>query len=65
MALKGLGARYENDVAARVDSGFNNSTYRTVFDRFEAESTEVRLFPTPVALFKDMSLSACSYCYFQ
>ena len=38
-----LSARYENDIAARVDSGFNNSTYQTVFDRFEAEGTEVRL----------------------
>lgn len=60
-----LSARYENDIAGRVDSGFNDSTYQTVFDKFGAEGTEVRLFPTSVALFKDISLSACSYYYFQ
>lgn len=60
-----LSARYENDIARRVNSGFNDSTYQTVFDRFEAEGTEVRLFPPSVALSKDISLSTCSYYYFQ
>ena len=36
-----LGQRYENDEEARTKSGFDNSTYKTVFDRFESEASEV------------------------
>lgn len=56
-----LSARYENDVAARVHSGFDNSTYKTIFDKIEAEGTEVRSVPPS----QDISLSICSYYYFQ
>jgi len=41
-----LSTRYENDEAARQHSGFADSTYKTVTDRLEAESKEVRLFCT-------------------
>lgn len=36
-----LGSRYEDDEEARVASGFSQSTFKTVFDRIERESTEV------------------------
>ncbi|EED22166.1 conserved hypothetical protein [Talaromyces stipitatus ATCC 10500] len=35
-----LSARYENDEKARLDSGFSTSTYKTIFDRIESETTE-------------------------
>ena len=38
-----LSSRFENDEQARVNSGFDNSTYQTILDRFEAEGAEVRL----------------------
>lgn len=37
-----LSSRYENDEAARQESGFADSTYQTVFDRIEKEGKEVR-----------------------
>lgn len=37
-----LGKRYENDEKARVASGFSETTYATVFDRFDREASEVR-----------------------
>jgi len=47
-----LSARYDNDEQARIDSGFSQSTFKTIFDRIERESLEVgsscdlRLFPS-------------------
>lgn len=38
-----LSTRFENDEQTRVDSGFENSTYQTILDRFEAEGAEVRV----------------------
>ena len=38
-----LSTRFENDEQTRVDSGFENSTYQTVLDRFDTEGAEVRL----------------------
>ncbi|OJD34507.1 uncharacterized protein BKCO1_22000133 [Diplodia corticola] len=35
-----LSDRYENDLKARAESGFEDSTYRTIFDRIERENTE-------------------------
>ncbi|QKX61927.1 uncharacterized protein TRUGW13939_09083 [Talaromyces rugulosus] len=35
-----LGSRYEDDEEARLASGFSQSTFKTVFDRIERESTE-------------------------
>lgn len=37
-----LGSRYENDEQARISSGFNNSTFKTVLDGLDSESAEVR-----------------------
>ena len=38
-----LGLRYENDENARQESGFANTTYKTVFERLEREGKKVRL----------------------
>lgn len=37
-----LSTRYENDEKARQESGFEHSTYKTIFDRIEKEHEEVR-----------------------
>lgn len=42
-----LSDRYEHDVAEREASGFANSTFKTIFERIERESQEVR---TPYTL---------------
>jgi hypothetical protein len=39
-----LGTRYESDEKARKESGFAESTYRTILDRIDHESEEVRCF---------------------
>ncbi|KAI9842575.1 MAG: helicase [Thelocarpon superellum] len=45
-----LSARYEDDVKARRDSGFSNSTYKTVLDKMEGEAAEgKRLFIKDIA----------------
>lgn len=36
-----LSSRYEDDKEAREESGFENSTFKTVFDRIEREGKEV------------------------
>lgn len=38
-----LAERYENDPKARKESGYEESTYRTIFDRIARENEEVRL----------------------
>jgi len=51
-----MSTRYENDEKAREESGFANSTFKTIFERIEREGTEVRLssilvtFPLPSAM---------------
>jgi len=40
--------RYENDEQAREESGFANSTFKTIFERIERESKEVRLSFVPI-----------------
>ena len=37
-----LSERYENDEKTRVDSGFSGSTFKTILDRLDRESEEVR-----------------------
>lgn len=37
-----LSLRYEDDEQARNDTGFAESTFKTVFDRIEREGKEVR-----------------------
>jgi hypothetical protein len=39
-----LSVRYENDERARIESGFSESTFKTIFDRIEREASEVRSF---------------------
>jgi len=36
-----LADRYEDDEKSRQESGFANSTYQTIFDRINADNTEV------------------------
>lgn len=45
-----MGTRFENDEEARLKSGFSQSTFKTIMDRIEKESAEVRLtlFPWPL-----------------
>ena len=45
-----LSSRFENDEKGREDSGFSNSTYKTVLDRIDREAAEVRSIP-PTAPF--------------
>jgi hypothetical protein len=37
-----MSIRYENDEKAREDSGFANSTFKTVFERIERGGEKVR-----------------------
>ena len=51
-----LAERYEDDEKARAESGYAESTYRTIFDRIARENSEVRHFlfvatPFPSSLF--------------
>jgi len=41
--LERLSSRFEEDEASRVKSGFNNSTYQTVFENIDNLVSEVRL----------------------
>ena len=43
-----LSSRYENDEKARLDSGFAESTFRSVLDKIEEEGAEVRITPFSV-----------------
>ncbi|KAL8761906.1 MAG: hypothetical protein Q9184_002010 [Pyrenodesmia sp. 2 TL-2023] len=46
-----LSARYENDLKAREDSGFSQSTYQTILERFEREeASEVRVHSSQRAM---------------
>ena len=40
-----LSDRYERNEQDRLASGFSESTYQTIFDRIERESSEVRILP--------------------
>lgn len=37
-----LSSRYEDDVKARDESGFSDSTFKSVFDAIEKQTQEVR-----------------------
>ena len=57
-----LSERYEEDEQARIASGFSCSTFKTVFDRIEGESAEVRsFFPVTFLLSYDLFLF-CFIC---
>jgi hypothetical protein len=40
-----LAERYEKDAKAREESGYADSTYRTIFDRIQKDNSEVRISP--------------------
>jgi hypothetical protein len=42
-----LAERYEDDPEARKESGYAESTYRTIFDRIARENSEVRMVTFP------------------
>lgn len=43
-----LSSRFEKDENGRVESGFENSTFKTILDRIEKEGAEVRsILPSP------------------
>lgn len=39
-----LGSRYADDEKARIESGFADSTYKTILDRIDGETEEVCVF---------------------
>lgn len=41
-----LAGRYEDDEQSRLESGFGESTFQTIFDRINRENIEVRLSPS-------------------
>merc|ERR1712032_313328 len=43
-----LAERYEDDEKSRFESGYSESTYRTIFDRIAKENTEVRASPSVI-----------------
>jgi hypothetical protein len=36
-----MGTRFEDDEEARINSGYSESTFKTILDRIEAEAAEV------------------------
>ncbi|KAM5454555.1 hypothetical protein McanCB49686_004274 [Microsporum canis] len=47
-----LSRRYDNDEEARIQTGFHQSTYKTIFDRFDREASEgKRLFIKDMAYY--------------
>lgn len=43
-----MSSRYENDEKARLDTGFAESTFRTILDKIEEAGAEVRITPSSV-----------------
>jgi hypothetical protein len=52
-----LAERYEDNEKARVDSGYSDSTYKSIFDRIAKENSQVGLLSL-------LSLIACHYVSF-
>lgn len=46
-----LSSRYENDEEARKASGFEQSTFKTIFERIEREGKEVRILTSSLPHF--------------
>lgn len=73
-----LGSRYANDEKSRAESGFADSTYKTILDRIDGETEEVCAFqfsslvrnietskqPTMVTFFDGLleDFGRCEYC---
>ena len=47
-----MGSRFENDEQAREESGFSDSTFKTVLDRIETEAADVRCNSVLLPLFR-------------
>ena len=47
-----MGSRFEEDEKAREDSGFSDSTFKTILDRIDQEGAEV-CFDFAISLFTD------------
>lgn len=56
-----LSERYEKDKEGRLDSGFSESTFRTILERIERENSEVGL-PVGPSIAANPSLSSCVQC---
>lgn len=52
-----LSDRYENNEKERIDSGFSDSTYRTILDKIEKENAQVRPIPPNAAARHTMVIS--------
>jgi hypothetical protein len=58
-----LSERYEMDEKSRVESGFSESTFKTIFDRIEKENTEVRRFLShPPFIFSILDFCVLCFC---
>jgi hypothetical protein len=62
-----LSTRYENDEKGREETGFAESTFKTVFERIEREGKEVRPSSTSTSIqvflltpFTILSIESCS-----
>jgi hypothetical protein len=58
-----LSSRFEDDEGWRIKSGFNNSTYRTIFEHIDKQSSEVRLLSPVVAATIVFSLMPDIHCF--
>jgi len=59
-----LSERYEKDEKGRIESGFSESTFKTIFERIERENTEVGLScPSALNCFSRL-LSCCLHYFF-
>jgi hypothetical protein len=58
-----LSSRFEDDEGWRIKSGFNNSTYRTIFEHIDKQSSEVRLLSPVVAATIVFSLMPDNHCF--
>lgn len=54
-----MGARFEDDEQARINSGYSESTFKTILDRVESEAAEVCPFSFQVDR-RDICGRACS-----
>ena len=55
-----LAGRYEDDEQSRLESGFGESTFQTIFHRINKENTEVRLRPSHAMTLTTSGCSASS-----
>ncbi len=56
-----LSERYENNEKARSDSGFSDSTYKTIVDKLDKDGAEVRSFLPSYLMSYSLYLVLCAY----